>query len=109
MENILIGTAILWGLTSLIILPLTKMSFSRRITEEGLNETSISAMSEETKKQWQSIYNQYYMFWDVVVLGIVGLIGGILGYYFIGVSFEARGWPGMIAFIIASFVGLSLK
>jgi len=43
-----------------------------------------------------------------LVLGTVGLIGGLLGYWFLGLSFEAKGWPGMIAFIGASFLGVSL-
>jgi hypothetical protein len=109
MGNIIVGTAILWGLTSLIVLPLTKMSVTRRLAEEGVNEASEERLSEDAKKQWQGIYNRYYMTWDVVVLGIAGLIGGLLGYYFIGLSLEARGWPGMLAFIGASFLGLSLK
>jgi hypothetical protein len=32
-----------------------------------------------------------------------------MGYFFIGVSFEKKGWPGMIAFILMSLIGFSIK
>jgi hypothetical protein len=33
------------------------------------------------------------------------LLGLITGYYFIGISLRTRDWPGMLAFIAASFIG----
>jgi hypothetical protein len=36
------------------------------------------------------------------------LLGLVSGSYFIGISWKARDWPGMIAFIIASAIGSSL-
>jgi len=33
----------------------------------------------------------------------------VLGYWFIGISLKAQGWPGMIAFIGASFLGVGMR
>ncbi|HEY3999541.1 MAG TPA: hypothetical protein VGO93_11780, partial [Candidatus Xenobia bacterium] len=43
---------------------------------------------------------------DVGVMGLIGLILGVTMHApFIGISLSPRGWPGMLAFIAASFVG----
>lgn len=48
----------------------------------------------------------YYILADVIVLGVAGLlIGLVTGSYFIGFSWKAKDWPGMIVFIIASLIG----
>jgi hypothetical protein len=45
----------------------------------------------------------------VLVLGMLGLVGGLLRYWFIGISLKAQGWPGMIASAGASFLGLEMR
>jgi hypothetical protein len=50
-----------------------------------------------------------YILADVIVMGAGGFLLGLLtGYFFIGISWRARDWPGMIVFIIASLVGSAL-
>jgi len=59
---------------------------------------------------FNSLVGRCYMLVDTLVLGTAGfLFGAILGWYFFGISFEARGWPGMIAFVAMSMLGASLK
>ncbi len=109
MEGILIGTAILWLLTALFVVPLTNWSVARRMEAEGVSITAIEELPEDDKRRWEAIATGYYILWDVLVLGIAGFIGGLLGYFFIGISLEAKGWPGMLAFIGASLLGLTLS
>ncbi len=109
MEGILIGTLILWGLTAICVIPLTNYSVSRRMAAEGIAVASLAEMSPEAKLQWTKVATQYYILWDIVVLGVAGFVGGLLGFWFIGVAFETKGWPGMVAFIAASFMGIALK
>jgi ABC-type long-subunit fatty acid transport system fused permease/ATPase subunit len=109
MEGIFIGTLILWGLTAILVKPLTIYCVSRRMAAEGVTATAPEEQTVEVKQYWSRVATQYYILWDVVVLGIAGFIGGLLGFWFIGISLEAKGWPGMIAFIAASFMGIAAK
>lgn len=108
MEGILIGTGILWLLNLLLVLPLTNLSLRRRMAAEGVAAESMDGLPDEEQQRWKGVATGYYILWDVIVLGTAGLVGGLLGFWFIGISTEARGWPGMIAFIGASFAGLAL-
>jgi zinc transporter ZupT len=63
----------------------------------------------ESQRRWQRVATGYYILWDVLVLGVAGFVGGLLGFWFLGISLEAKGWPGMLAFVGASFLGLSLS
>lgn len=109
MEGILIGTAVLWILSAVLVVPLTNYSVSRRMAAEGVTATMLDQLPEDRKIHFKKAAISYYVLWDVVVLGIAGFIGGLLGFWFIGMSFEAKGWPGMIAFIASSFLGLSTR
>ena len=106
--NIIIGTAILWGLSALVVVPLARFWLGRKLEEPAYARLQGSELSESDQSTVNRMATQYYIMADVLVLGTAGLIGGLLGYWFIGLSFEAKGWPGMIAFIGASFLGLSL-
>jgi hypothetical protein len=60
----------------------------------------------DEKSKVDEIVTRYYIATDVIILGLAGLLAGLLfGIYFIGVSFEKKGWPGMAAFIILSLIG----
>ena len=109
MEGILIGTAILWALTAVLVVPLTSLCLGRKMAAAGVVAASLETLPDEEKARWRRVATNYYVLWDVIVLGTAGLIGGLLGYYFIGVSLEAKGWPGMVAFIAASFLGLAAR
>jgi len=108
MEGILIGTAILWILTALIVNPLTNWSVARCMVAEGIEPGSLETFPPEKKIYWQKKATSYFILWDVVVLAIAGFIGGLLGFWFVGVSLNAKGWPGMLTFIAASLFGVAL-
>ena len=107
MQGILIGTAILWGLTALFVVPLTKLSLGRSMAVAGF-KGGMDALPPEQKDHWARIAVRHYILWDIVVLGAAGVIGGLVGYWFIGVSMETKSWPGVIAFAAMSFIGLAI-
>lgn len=106
--GILIGTAILWGLTAIFVVPLTEWLVARRLREPGYAHLDAENLDERSLKELQSLVNRYFILADVLVLGIAGLLAGLLGFWFIGISFEARGWPGMITFILTSIIVSSM-
>ena len=60
----------------------------------------------DEKATVDKIFTRYYIVTDVIILGLAGFFAGLFfGIYFIGISTEKRGWPGMAAFIILSLVG----
>ncbi|MEW6376449.1 MAG: hypothetical protein AB1502_11765 [Thermodesulfobacteriota bacterium] len=62
------------------------------------------------KPEYKSLVARSYMLVDTLVLGSAGfLFGALLGWFFLGVSFNAKGWPGLIAFILMSIIGSSLR
>ncbi len=109
MEGIFFGTMVLWVVQALLVVPLTKFAVARKMAEAGVASRPVEGFSEDEKTVWKNVATQQYILWDTIVLGVVGLIGGLLGFYFIGISLEAKGWPGMIAFIASSFFGLAIR
>jgi len=107
--GIMIGTAILWVLNAVLVAPLTNWSLRRRMVAEGVDPSSIGDLSSGQGARWKGIATGYYILWDVIVLGIAGFIGGLLGFWFIGVSLDLKGWPGILAFIGASLFGFALS
>ncbi len=104
--DFILATGIVWILSALIVNPIAKaLTESKKQKVESLNgqvsQRETSAIEVDTG---------YYILTDVTVLGIAGFLIGLLsGWFFIGISFKAKGWPGMIAFIIGSFLGSSLR
>jgi hypothetical protein len=84
--NILIGTAILWGLKGLFVLPLTKYWVGRRLAEPAYAPLRGPDLSEADKATLQSLATKCFILADVLVLGAAGLLAGLLGYFFIGIS-----------------------
>jgi hypothetical protein len=109
MRNVLIATAILWGLNALLIVPISSLLLKRRLVADGLGHLLSGELTTHDQERLKGLGTKYYIITDLTVLGTAGFIGGLLGYYFIGVAFAAKGWPGMIAFIAASFVGLGFS
>jgi len=113
--GILIGTAILWGLSFLVVRPLARYLQTRQLKQkpeyahlfkEGGTE---GELDEAQQKSIQSLATRSFILADVAVLGIAGfLIGLFSGHYFVGISLGAKSWPGMIAFIILSIGGSAL-
>jgi len=47
---------------------------------------------------------------SLIVMSVAGFLIGIFsGYFFIGFAWSWRHWPGLLAFIVASFIGASLS
>lgn len=105
--NFLIPTLMLWIINALLVMPLAqKWTLKAANIPQGAD---IKNLGEETQRKIKRILVRKYIIMDIIILGIAGFIGGLLGYFFVGVSFEAKGWPGMVAFILASFIGFSAK
>ena len=107
-QNILITTGLVWLLSALVVKPLAGHLLQRQLAQPEHAPLSGAELSEEQTKALQSVATRCYILADVLVLGMVGLIGGLLGYTFIGIAWKAREWPGMIAFVIGSFVGFAV-
>ncbi len=103
----LIGTGIVWGLTALLVVPLARALTQRK---SRMMPPSIGdGASKVTSTEVEEINTGYFILADVVVLAVAGLvIGWVTGWFFIGITWRARNWPGLIAFIIASLIGSSL-
>jgi len=108
--GIVIGTGILWFLTAVLVNPLANYWTKKRLKDNNLpipkDAKEMENLDDEMKKKIQSIFNRNYILADVLVLGISGFLLGILsGYFFVGISFEGKSWPGMLVFIISSITG----
>jgi hypothetical protein len=109
--NILIGTLILWILTALFVVPLAEHWTKKKLEEPQYAHLRVAdpeQLSEEQQAALRAIGVKNYIVADLLVLGIAGLIGGLVGFWFLGFSFKLEGWPGMIAFIGASFLGFAI-
>jgi len=112
LENILIATGIVWLLSVLFVRPLTLHLLERKLSEPNYAHLRVNdpeELSDDQKKELASLATKCYILADVLVLGIAGFIAGLLGYWFIGISLEAKGWPGVLAFIFASFTGVAIR
>jgi len=108
MPGILVGTLILWGLNSILVQPITQLLLARRMAAEGLQPAGFGSLPVADQEQWKGIATGYFIAVDVIVLAIAGLVGGLLGFWFIGFTTQLKGWPGMLAFIVCSFIGLGI-
>ena len=109
-EGILIGTGILWALNAILVAPITSYLVSRKLSEPAYAHLNGNLETAANEAKINSLVTQSYILVDTLVLGIAGFVfGAIAGWYFIGISFEAKGWPGMIAFIVMSMIGASVK
>ncbi len=61
-------------------------------------------LSEEMKRQLQSLYNRTFIKADMLVMGIAGVLAGMAGYPLIGIAWKANAWPGLLALIGTSFL-----
>ena len=101
---VIIGLAILWGVTAVVINPIVNAQYKQRMWQEGVDPEMEASMTQADARYWQGVYNKIYILWDVIILGVCGfLFGYFVGFGLIGISFSPIGWPGMLAFI-----GLSL-
>ncbi|MFH1445895.1 MAG: hypothetical protein ABIG43_00590 [Chloroflexota bacterium] len=124
----IIGTLVLWGLKAITIPFARAMSGKGQATDTpspgpapSTEVTRPEVIDQPTpvdgqqpvpvaqKSAADDIPTGYYILADVIVLGVAGLlIGLVTGSYFIGISWKAKDWPGMIVFIIASLIGSAI-
>ncbi len=110
LQGILVGTGVLWALNLIIVAPLTQLLVTRRLSMPAYAHVRGNPEAAKDLPEFKSLVVRSYMQVDTLVLGIAGfLFGSLLGWSFFGISFEAKGWPGMIAFILMSLAGASVK
>jgi len=107
--NFLLGTGILWGLTLLLVVPLADYLLGRRLARPDCAHLRGEELGDEEKQALQAMATKYYVLADVLVLGAAGFVGGLLGYSLIGVALDDRNWPGMIALVTSSLLGLAVR
>jgi len=108
-EGILIGTGILWVTNALLVIPITNYLVKNKLSTPAYAHIGTDMKAAAELPEFNSLVVRCYMLVDVLVLGIVGfLMGTILGWFFVGISFEAKSWPGLIAFVALSMFGASM-
>ena len=101
--GILIGTGVLWGLNLLVVNPIVKRISKRNLVMQPVDGQATEGQPNITSDM---VDNRTYIMVDTIVLGIAGLTMGLaIGWFFIGLTWKARQWPGLIAFIGLSFLG----
>ncbi len=108
-----IGTGTLWVLNAILVAPLASAIARKSLLKQGLpfsfNEETMKELDEETKSRVHRIVTRSYILVDILILGGVGFLAGVLfGVYFIGFSLKREGWPGMMMFILSSLLGATL-
>jgi len=112
--NILVCTTILWILQNLLIVPLSAYFSNMHLSKLELpayssGEISIERLPSSEKTTVEKTLTNYYIAFNIIVLGTIGLLVGVFfGFYFIGISFDKYGWPGMISLILFSILGSSI-
>lgn len=106
--GILIGTAVLWGLGLLVVNPIAKHFTNQTIAQEY--STGMVPKDQATiSSRVNSVFTRNYIITDVIVLSVAGFLMGIVaGWFFIGISWNWRSWPGLIAFIGLSVLGSAI-
>lgn len=103
-----IGTGIIWLLSALFVEPLAR-ALTRRSKglQSALDGESGTALTSESATEEISLGS--FILADVMVLALAGLLLGlVLGWVFIGITWHARNWPGLIGFIVASIIGSAI-
>jgi hypothetical protein len=106
--SILVGTAILWGLTALVVVPLAQV-LARQRQVGAVAGADQSLEESEVAETEGSIPTDCFITADVLVLSAAGLLVGLLsGYFFLGFAWGWKRWPGIICFIFCSLLGAAL-
>ena len=105
MASIIFESLITWLLSTLIVTPITEIVLSCRIAQET---KAADGSSGDKSSCGNRIALRYYILCHVLVLGTAGFIGGLLGFQCVGISLRIKGWPGVLAFTMAGYIGRSL-
>ena len=85
--NFVVGTAILWGVTYLLVIPITRL------------------ISKKKSFAIDALPTRLFITVHIIVLGLIGLIFGLGGYDIIGIAKQKKMWPGLIVMALASIMG----
>lgn len=107
--GIVIGTGLLWGLTFIFVLPLTHILLQRKLAQPAYAHLNGTELSKESEAKLDWLQTRCYMLGDVLVLFTAGLILGLLGHAFVAFATRWASWPGVIAFVSASFLGVTIR
>jgi hypothetical protein len=107
--NILITTALLWVVSAVGVAPLANFWLRRRLLQPAYAHLQGAEGAELDQAAIGTLATQCYILADVLVLGVLGFVGGLLGYQFFGLSLEAKGWPGIITFMLSSYIGTTVR
>ncbi len=109
-QGVLIGTGILWALNAIFVVPLTNYLIRKKLRSPAYVHLGGEAKTIEDRSVLKTMATLYYVLVDTAVLGTAGFFFGLLlGWFFVGISLKGKGWPGMIAFIVMSIIGCSLR
>jgi len=106
--NLLVGTGVVSLLKGLLVIPLAR-TLARQRQGQAICACPTEAANYEAAGTPIDVPTGLYVLADMLVLGCAGFIAGLLGYWWIGIAWKAREWPGVIACSVASFVGMSLR
>jgi tetrahydromethanopterin S-methyltransferase subunit B len=103
--GILIGTGIVWFSILVIINPLSKYLTKRKSTYQTVNGFQVQT-GQEISQIADGSSTRNYVIIGVITFAIIGfVVGRTTGWYFIGISWKPKDWPGMLAFIGFSLLG----
>jgi hypothetical protein len=104
MLGLLVGTAMVWGLTALVVAPLARLLGRKVAIEAAGADSMVDAMGSE-----EGVPTAAFIAAHVLVLGIAGLVlGWTTGSWLVGVAFKRSSWPGLISLMAASALGCCL-
>lgn len=61
MENVFIGSLVLWGLTAILVLPITNLLLGRKLAAAGVAAGEVEKLAAGEKEYWQSQFTQTYI------------------------------------------------
>ncbi|MDP2949747.1 MAG: hypothetical protein Q8P22_09460 [Chloroflexota bacterium] len=106
--SILIGTAIVWGVTALVVIPLAQL-LARRRQVAAASAAGHSLGESEAAQGESSIPTDCFIMADVLVLSVAGLLIGLAsGYFLLGFAWSWKHWPGILCLITLSALGAAL-
>jgi hypothetical protein len=107
MGNFLIATAILWGLNTIFVQPLTQLMVRWKLNKPAYAHL-LEMGPEGAQAEVRRLATRIFILVDVPVMFLAGALAGLAGYPLIGIARNAKAWPGMLTLIVASFYFASL-
>jgi hypothetical protein len=109
MDGIIVGTIVLWGLSFFVVKPVSAMLLSRYLAKPENTRFAATDLVEQDRAAVERVALRFHLAASVCVLGAAGLLGGLSGFYFLGFARRGADWPGLVAFMTASFAGLAVR